>query len=121
MSISVDCPDCRSSQTFSESLAGRRIECPLCGTPLDIPEIEHNPYAAPSTSLETEGVSVVVPGSLFGKLGLANELFASNLPLISLIVLTTEYSTANRTVWGPDRITGYETHRNRPRTRTPPT
>jgi predicted Zn finger-like uncharacterized protein len=40
MTISVACPSCESGLKVKEELAGRKVKCPKCGSPIDVPEEE---------------------------------------------------------------------------------
>ena len=74
--------------------------CPKCGTTLEFPSADENPFAAPETELGPppgliEGVHDRVPTSVLGKIVESYRLLGANFLLFSLLILT---------VWLPGNI-----------------
>ena len=67
--------------------------CPKCGTILEVPSAEDNPFAPPETVLgpppgSDEGVRDLVPASVFGKHVASFRLLGADFLLLSLLILT---------------------------------
>ena len=39
-SIEISCDECRKSFRVNEALAGKRVRCPFCISPIDVPDPE---------------------------------------------------------------------------------
>jgi hypothetical protein len=66
MDVTFHCPNCRQQLEADASLAGTRIQCPACGTPIEIPAPDQtnvkilNPMATSAAAREEKHFAVPV-------------------------------------------------------------
>jgi hypothetical protein len=93
MSVEVECPSCRLRFEAAAGRPGQDEICPACKTMFKpVTAMLSNPYVAPEADLAPAEVPVgmmpPVPRGVFGKFAEAVRLLATNIGLLSLLVLT---------------------------------